>query len=415
MTLLVTLLGVFPLDVILPSFPALAAEFNTSTQSIAYSVTLFTLAVSASQIIIGPLSDAIGRKRLLIIGLLASASGAMGCLLSDSFEVFLLFRLLQALGCGCFVLIHALVQDLYAGRHRNDMRILLTSASGLFISLSPLAGSTLQVHVDWQGSFWVYTALAVCSAIMAFTVLQDHPMPAKVEGFIASYSALTKDGLFLILTLFACLAFACHFSFIINAPLILMDHMGLSVTGFGVVFTAYGLAYVLGGVVARWLSRRASARRQIGIGFMLVGCSGITSFIGGLAAQASVTSVLLPVIICTTGVTIIRPAATSLALARHPERAGAAASLSNTLVFGTGALFGAVLATTGVQVMASLATTFFITGVIGLVLLVQLPDLEPQEAISPATPLTPPRPVCESHHAANTPDHNQSDAHADRY
>ncbi|MBV4530456.1 MFS transporter [Pseudomonas sp. SWRI107] len=116
LTLLVTFLGVFPLDVILPSFPALAVEFNTSTQSIAYSVTLFILAVSASQIIIGPLSDALGRKRLLVIGLLASASGAAGCLLSDSFEVFLLFRLLQALGCGCFVLTHALVQDLYGGK-----------------------------------------------------------------------------------------------------------------------------------------------------------------------------------------------------------------------------------------------------------------------------------------------------------
>lgn len=371
--------------------------------------------MSASQIIIGPLSDALGRKRLLVIGLLASASGAAGCLLSDSFEVFLLFRLLQALGCGCFVLTHALVQDLYGGQDRNNMRILLTSASGLFISLSPFVGSMLQVHFDWQGSFWVYVALAACSAIMAFTVLQEQPAPAKVEGIIASYRALTKDGLFLILTLFSCLAFACHFSFIINAPLILMDHMDFSVTGFGVVFTAYGSAYVLGGVVARWLSRHARAGSQIGIGFMLVGCSGITSFIWGLAAQASVTSVLLPVIICATGITIIRPAATSLALARHPERAGAAASLSSTLVFGTGALFGAVLATTGVQVMASLATTFFITGVIGLVLLVQLPDLDSQEAISPATPLTPPRPVCESHHAANTPDHNQSDARADRY
>lgn len=200
--LLMTLLGVFPLDVILPSFSAIANEFTTETQYIAYSVSIFALGASLSQLFIGPISDTIGRKSLLLAGLLLSAASAIGCLLVSSFEAFMLFRLFQAIGCGCFVLSHALVQDLYTGKQRTRMRILLTSASGLFISLSPLAGSLLQNHFNWQGSFALFAMLAVCCTLMTLKYLQETTAPARQTGLIPSYMTLMEDRAFMTLTLF---------------------------------------------------------------------------------------------------------------------------------------------------------------------------------------------------------------------
>ncbi|MFJ9989427.1 multidrug effflux MFS transporter [Pseudomonas putida] len=369
--LLMCLLGVFPLDVILPSFPAIASSFQVEINSVAYSVSIFAIGVGISQIIIGPLSDAVGRKRLLLSGLLVATLGAVGCVLSSSFEVFISFRLIQALGCGCFVLSHALVQDLYSEQRRNSMRILLTSASGVFISLSPLAGSILQEHFNWQGSFIVFAMLSICCGLITMKSLKERPTSLKPEGFLSNQRALVKDSVFFKFTAFSCLAFACHFSFIVSAPLLFMDRLGLSASTFGLIFTGYGFSYVLGGVVAHWLNERISPRKQIGVGFTLIGVSGLCLCIWGFVAELSVATILLPMIVCTMGVTIIRPSATTRALGRHPHCAGAAASLNNTLLFTSGGTASALIAAT--DSLLTLPVLFILSGLLGWVLITLLP------------------------------------------
>ena len=149
-------LGVFPLDVVLPSFPALAEYYQRTPSDIALSVSLFAIGISISQLLIGPLSDKLGRKSLLLTGMAMSIVGAAGCGLSTHYLGFLLFTCEQAVGCGCFVLSQALVQDLFTGKKRDSLRILMVTASGLAISLSPLAGTLLQETFDWPGSFWLF-------------------------------------------------------------------------------------------------------------------------------------------------------------------------------------------------------------------------------------------------------------------
>lgn len=209
--ILLCLLGVFPLDVILPSFPALADEFHVEPQQIAYSVSFFAFGVAVAQIVIGPLSDGTGRKRLLLAGLAVSIAGAVGCVLSTRYETFMAFRLLQALGCGSFVLGQALVQDLYSGRQRNAMRILLTSASGLFISLSPVAGAFLQQSFGWKGSFTVFAFIAVIVSSLSYALLQDTPALRGRRSGMRSYWVMLRDTTYLAHSLLSSLAFACHF------------------------------------------------------------------------------------------------------------------------------------------------------------------------------------------------------------
>ena len=155
------LLGVFPLDVLLPSFPALAEHFQNKPSDIAFSISLFAIGISLSQLLIGPLSDIVGRKGLLISGMVVSIAGATGCVFSTEYMWFLIFRMVQAIGCGCFVLSQALVQDMFEGKERDQLRILMITASGIFISISPLLGSVLQQLFDWPGSFFLFIVLAL--------------------------------------------------------------------------------------------------------------------------------------------------------------------------------------------------------------------------------------------------------------
>ncbi|WP_455923898.1 MFS transporter [Pseudomonas putida] len=335
--LAMVLLGVFPLDVILPSFPALSDHFATPSSEIALSISLFALGVAISQFFLGPLSDRIGRKGLLVLGLAISILGAVGCANTVQFIPFMLFRTLQAIGCGCFVLLNALVQDLFQDKERERTRILITSASGVFISTSPLVGALLQHLAGWQASFYLFALIALLVLIQAIRILpptRGANRPAK--GLIGAYRELLCNPAFMGFSLIAAIAFTCHFAFIAISPLIFLDHFQLTQLQFGLTLLSYGAAYVLGGLIASRMSRSVSHRLQLNTGLTLIGLAGVTMLAVAALTERSVASVLLGMMICTAGTTIARPAATSRAMELVPASAGAAASVLNTLVLAAG-------------------------------------------------------------------------------
>lgn len=370
--ILLCLLGVFPLDVILPSFPALSEAFQVEPKQIAYSVSLFAFGVAVAQIFIGPLSDRTGRKRLLIVGLGVSIAGAIGCLISTDYEIFLAFRLLQAAGCGSLVLGQALVQDLYSGKQRNTMRILLTSASGLFISISPVAGAAIQQSIGWTGSFTVFIGIAISVIVLAWVLLNETPVLCAGNSGVQRYIVMLRDAFYVTYSLQATLAFACHFSFIVVAPLVLMEQLGLTPYQFSVVFIAYGLAYVVGGAIATFLNNRISAQAQICAGFLLIGSAGAALLIWQWVAGLTVIGLMIPMILCTAGTTLVRPAAATQALARYPQQAGAAASLNTTVLFAGGGFASTVIASAEQLLPLSLGILFLSSALGGFLLLTRL-------------------------------------------
>ncbi|MGH8330389.1 MAG: MFS transporter, partial [Pseudomonas sp.] len=328
-TLLMTMvmLGVFPLDVLLPSFPALAEHFQTTPGDIAFSISLFAIGIALSQLLVGPLSDVIGRKSLLLAGMAVSIVGATGCVLSTDYAWFLMFRVVQAIGCGCFVLSQALVQDLFDGKERDQLRILMATASGIFISISPLAGTLLQQALDWPASFIVFIALAAAVFLKACFFLENrHTATTPRRSILQSYRRVCRDAGFLGYWLIAAIAFTCHFSFIVISPLIFMEQLQLSAYEFSLTLLLYGVAYIIGGIVARVLAGRIAANTQIIVGLSLIFFSGLVMLMLSNAMGLSTLTVLIPMIVCTAGTTIARPIATSKAMEVFPDMAGTSAS-----------------------------------------------------------------------------------------
>ena len=368
--LTLTLLGVFPIDVVLPSFPALSEHFQRPSSDIALSVSLFAVGIALSQLLIGPLSDAMGRKNLLLIGISVSAVGATGCVLADGYWSFLFFRVVQALGCGCFVLSQALIQDLFTGREQQRLRIFLVTCGGIFISVSPLAGTGLQSWMGWRGSFLVFVALAVGVFVGASLLLKPSPAghPRKRLDFIASYRKVCGDFSFMAYWLTSALAFSCHFSFIVISPLVLIDQLQLSPEAFSWALLGYGLAYIGGGAVATVLSNRIDPQTQIITGLGLILVAGVLML--GLSSQLglSVTTLLLPMIVCTAGTTIARAAAHTLAMNRFPGQAGTSASAGSVLIFIVGGLTSAAISLTPLDMQITLALCLMLLSLLGLLL-----------------------------------------------
>ncbi|PCR98382.1 multidrug transporter CflA [Pseudomonas fluorescens] len=368
--LAMVLLGVFPLDVLLPSFPALAEHFRSTPADIALSISLFAVGIAFAQLLIGPLSDVIGRKGLLLAGMSVSMLGALGCVMTSDYSLFLIFRVVQALGCGCFVLSQALVQDLFEGEERDRLRILMVTAGGIFISVSPLAGTFMQATLGWRGSFWVFIALSAVVLLKACLFLENsRPTTSGTRThFLKAYRRVLGDFDFVGYWLISAFAFACHFSFIVISPLIFMDRLQLSAYEFSLILLIYGAAYVTGGILASVLSRRITSGQQMVVGLSLILFAGVTMLYLSSSFALAPATVLIPMLICTAGTTIARPAATSRAMSLFPDIAGTSASAGSTIIFICGGLISALISLSPTNLQSTLGYSFVLLSGVALAL-----------------------------------------------
>ncbi len=363
----ISLISFFPINILLPSFPALSAQFDTPSADIALSISLFTLVFSISQLIAGPLSDKWGRKEVLLGCILLSILGAIGCAWAPDYLTFLLFRTVQAMGCGFFVLGHALVEDLFDEQDRARVRLYYMTLSGSFVALSPLIGSWLQTTFDWQGSFYGFALMATGMLIHAQCILptksaSTHRAPVSIVGTL---KAVAANHDFLRYWWIAALVFACYFALISVTPLIFMDALKLSEYEYALVLMVYGVAYLLGGLVASYLQKRIPLSRQINIGLgLLLGAGVLLTLIVSLQAITSMT-LLIPMLISALAVTLVRPAAISAAMLLFSSSAGTAASAGNSIMFLTAAVSSAALAQTGAHLLTTIAVSFIILSLWG--------------------------------------------------
>jgi DHA1 family bicyclomycin/chloramphenicol resistance-like MFS transporter len=363
-----TLLSVFPLDVVLPSFPDLSDFFQIPPPDVALSVSLFAVSLAFSVMLVGPLSDMWGRKKLLLGGMALAVIGAIGCAVSSEYSWFLGFRVIQAIGCGSFSLSHALVQDLFTGHARQRLRIWMVTASGVFISISPLLGTWLQLQLGWQGSFYVFVTLAVLVWLSACRLLKESSSirTASRGGFFRAYWHVCSDVRFMSYWLISALAFACHFSFIVTSPIIFMEHLALSPYEYAWALLLYGVAYVGGGAIANVLHQRLQANTQIIVGLGLIAVSGAVMLWLTRHFGLSAATVLMSMLICTIGTTITRPIVNSKAMSIHPEYAGTSTSDGGVLMFLSGGVISTVINRVPEDLITALAICFLTLSVAGL-------------------------------------------------
>ena len=365
----ISLISFFPINILLPSFPALAARFDTPSADIALSISLFTLVFSISQLVAGPLSDKWGRKEVLLGCITLSILGAIGCAMAPDYLSFLLFRSVQAMGCGFFVLGHALVEDLFEEQDRARVRLYYMTFSGSFVALSPLIGSWLQTTFDWQGSFYGFALMALGMLIHAFCILPSRSDSANHPSvsITSTLKAVAANRDFLRYWWIAALVFACYFALISVTPLIFMDTLKLSAYQYALVLMVYGGAYLFGGVAASYWQKRISLSRQINIGLGLLCIAGVLlTLILSLDAITTVT-LLIPMLISALAVTLVRPAAISAAMLLFSSRAGTAASAGNSIMFLTAAVSSAALAQADNHLLLAIAFSFIGFSLWGLV------------------------------------------------
>jgi len=259
--------GPLSLDLYLPGLPGLAGGLGASASAAQLTLTACLLGLATGQLISGPWSDAVGRRRPLVIGVGAYVAASLACAVAPSVLTLIGLRFIQGLaGAAGIALSRAVVRDLRSGAAAARLFAGLLLVNGLAPILAPILGGQLLRSTDWRGLFAVLAGVGalILAGTLAF-VPESHPPALRRAGGLADTLRVFRELLgqrrFVGCTLASGLAFAAMFAYIAGSPFVLQDIYSLSPAQFSAVFAANGLGIIVAGQLSSPLIAGGAASR----------------------------------------------------------------------------------------------------------------------------------------------------------
>jgi MFS transporter, DHA1 family, multidrug resistance protein len=355
-----TAFGPVSIDLYLPALPELARDFDTHESNVQLTITACLVGLAVGQAVAGPLSDAFGRKRPLLIGVAVYAVSSAACAASASLGLLTAGRLLQGLaGAAGIVIARAVVRDLYSGVEAARYFSLLMLVTGLAPILAPFVGAQLLHLTSWRGLFVALAAYGVLLiAGVAFWLRETLPEERRVTGgarqTARAFRIVARDRDVIGYSLACGFMFAAMFAYIAGSPFVLQDVYGLSPAEFGVAFGVNSIGIVTASQLGRRLLLRHSERRILGTALAFAATAGL-ALLGASALDLGLAGVLVPLFCVISCIGLVFPTATSLAMANHPEVAGTASGLLGVLQFVLGAVTAPLVGLAGTDTAVPMA------------------------------------------------------------
>ncbi len=387
--------GAFTIDMYLPALPAIATDLRTSSPMVQLTLTGTLVGLALGQLVIGPLSDAFGRRRPLLAGTALHVVASLLVLVAPTVEVLGVLRVLQGVGSAAGgVVAMAIVRDLYEGRAAATTLSRLFLVMGAAPVLAPTLGGELLRITSWRGVFAVLALYGLLLFVVgALTVPETLPPGRRVTGGIAgtlrTYRGLLRDRVYVGLVLVAGLTMAGLFSYVSGSSFVYQRQFGLDEQQFGMLFGA-GAFFLIGATQLNpLLLRRWSPAQVLSVAMLAGTLAGLVLL--GLAAGGwgGLAGVVVPLWAVLAAVGLSLPNAPALALAAHGETAGSAAALLGAVQFGIGAVVSPLVGVLGndATAMALTVGAGLLLGVLVLGTVVrpwQLPDLPDGPAVAVA-------------------------------
>jgi DHA1 family bicyclomycin/chloramphenicol resistance-like MFS transporter len=362
------------IDFYLPALPHLTADLGADTSTGQLTLTACLLGIALSQVVAGSLSDTLGRRRLVLVGLAAYGVVSALCAVAPSIWVLLGLRFAQGCACGIgFVVARAIVRDVYSGDQAARVFALLVLVSGVAPVLAPVFGAQVLLLTSWRGIFVVLAALgAVLLAAATLRLPETLPAHLRHEPGLATklriFGALLTDRRFVPFAVSGGLSFAAMFAYISGSPFVLENIYGLSPQLYGVAFGVNSAGIVATSQVSRRLVGRVGPGPllRVGVTTMAVGGAGVLATVLLGFGLAPLLVFLLATI---SSVGLIQPNATALAMAHQQHAAGSASALFGLGQFGVGAAAAPLVGIAGSHTAVPMAVTIAVCGAGSLLVL----------------------------------------------
>ncbi|MEH0425445.1 multidrug effflux MFS transporter [Streptomyces stelliscabiei] len=340
-----TALGPLTVDLYLPALPQVGDDLHISQAVTQLTLTAFMIGIGVGQLVIGPLSDALGRRRPLLAGATVYVAASAVCALAPSPGVLISMRLVQGLaGAAGIVIARAVVRDLHDGLAAARLLSALMLVSGTAPIVAPVLGAQLLRLTSWRGVFAALTLLGlVVLAATATRLSETLPTTRRRSGglpaTLRTMRGLLRDSGFTGYLLTGGLGFAALFAYISGSSFTLQQIYGASPQTYSLIFAVNSLGTVATGRLnATFLLGRFPSHRVLAAGLALLGAAGtaLVLLVGTTYAGLPWIAVALFLAACPVG--MILPTTTALCLQRAPHAAGSASALLGSTQFLMGAL-----------------------------------------------------------------------------
>jgi len=367
-------LGPLTIDMYLPALPSLADELGV-TSSVAQLTLTGTLAgLALGQLVVGPLSDSLGRRRPLMAGIVLHMLASLVCLFAPNIAVLGIARGLQGMGAAAAMVVAvAVVGDLFTESVAATVMSRLMLVLGVAPVIAPSLGAAVLLKASWH---WVFAALVVIAGALLLVALfalpetlpVEHRRPLRVRSIGATYLELLRDARFVVLVLVGALGMSGLFAYIAGASFVLQGRYGLDQQMFALVFGAGAIA-LIGATQFNVVLLRRFAPQTIALsalaaasvfGVVFVALS--LTHVGGLAGF------VVPVWAVLAAMGLGLPNAPAVALSRHPDAAGTAAALLGAAQFSIGAAIAPLVGVLGNDefALASVMTAGIVIALVAL-------------------------------------------------
>lgn len=346
---LLTMIGPLAIDLYLPALPQIGAELGAATAHVQLTISLYLVGFALAQIVYGPVSDARGRRPVLLIALVVFCVASLLCAVAPSIELLIAARAVQAVGAaGAIVLARAIVRDIYSGARAGRELSIMGMIMGLAPAAAPTIGGLVQAAFGWRACFLTVFVAGLGALMMVWWLLpetlRDGPRPVVTAADLRrSYAAVLRDRGFRAYLLLLSTASAGLFAYISGASFVLQQMFGLSPIEFGATFALTSIGLIGGNSLSAFLAMRAGIGRTLGIGTGVLAVGGLAMVAATYVLPNAALGLVLPMAIYSAGMGMTMPQALAGALMPFPQLAGTASSLAGFVQQCTAALAGAVV------------------------------------------------------------------------
>lgn len=362
------------IDLYLPALPTLQQALGGTAAQGQLTLSVYFLGLAMGQLIYGPVSDRIGRRKPLYFGLALYALAALGCTLATDINSLIALRFLQALGgCAGMVIVRAVVRDLYTPQDMARVLSMLLLVMGVAPILAPLIGSWVFVAFGWQAVFGVLVAYGLACLIMAAKYLPETlARPGEALEFmrvLRGYGRLLRHRRFMGYALSGGIAQASLFAYIAVSSFVFIDFYALSPTQYGLLFGVNAFGLILGSQINNWMLTRYRAERVLRSALIAYSSFGVVLALVVITGLGGLPGVLIPLWCCIASLGFTFPNSTAAAMAPFGDRAGMAAALLGTLQYGLAAIASGVVASLHDGTALAMALAIAACGLISVIVL----------------------------------------------